>query len=98
MFEEGDIVMICASDKAREEATADSPLLNLEGTICKIKEATQKSNGVVHYQLEVVELVAKKPELFEEYMCWLAWTDEHLVLAKRDVEIKKDEILTLFSA
>ena len=100
MFEVDDVVMIYANDKLRREATPSSPLLNLEGSICKIKQVRKPtdSHRETSYAFEMIELHAENPKLYESWQCDLAWTDGCFVLAEKDVEIAKDEILELFLA
>ena len=88
MFKIGDIVEINTEKTRRSYCSEDSPALNLEGTIVRIKDVQHDSFSRQNiYKLELIQLKAKKPALFEENQLNMFWRDYHLVRVEDGPEL-----------
>ena len=83
MFKLNDLVMINLNNEERKSASPGCPALNLEGSICRIKNISSFQNRN-RYALEMVSLCAKDPNQYEQSDMHLAWRDSHLVLFTED--------------
>ena len=88
MFNVGDKVIIHSDIYWME----GSPVRNLDGTIAEIVEVRQKYLSRT-YRLKFLELKIKDPSKFDEDQCDMAWTDKHLELYVKDIDINNLESL-----
>ena len=73
-----DLVQISMTDTVRSRCFDGSPAINLEGSVCKIKEVKEDGAGK-YYTLKMIELHAKDPSAFDEFQLDMTWRDKHLV-------------------
>ena len=78
MFNVGDLVVI--QPEKESLCMTDSPALNLKGSTCRIADIViDRHLLTATYHLEMVDLHAKKPELYEKEQMNMAWKDRHFV-------------------
>ena len=77
MFNVGDLAVICSNPTREKYCMPDAPAVNLVGSIVRIKKIGKLSDEH-YYHLEMVELEARKPELYDSEQMEMHWRDVHL--------------------
>ena len=90
MYNVGDKVIIHRGDIYVYDE--ECPLANLDGTLAEIV-SVKHGMFTNSYDLHFIEIVAKRPEKYEEYQQHMAWEDEHLIpYEENEIELNTLEL------